>query len=67
MTRLAATLTDFSMRSAVGTMGAVGANRVTKVRIFGSGHGHGVRIRSEILHMGATSTAPAHSSGGVRR
>jgi hypothetical protein len=65
MTRLAATLTDFSMRSAVGTMGAVGANRVTKVRIFGSGHGG--RIRSEILHMGATSTAPAHSSGGVRR
>jgi hypothetical protein len=65
MTRLAATLTDFSMRSAVGTMGAVGANRVTKVRISGTGHGR--RIRSEILHMGTTRTVPAQSSRGVRR
>uniref|UniRef100_A0A5K0XLF1 Uncharacterized protein n=1 Tax=Nymphaea colorata TaxID=210225 RepID=A0A5K0XLF1_9MAGN len=58
------TFTDFSIRSAVGTMGKVGANPATKVRICGIGH-LGLTL-SEILHMGATKTAPFHDWGSLK-
>ncbi|WVZ24005.1 hypothetical protein V8G54_002549 [Vigna mungo] len=61
MSFLRGTLTDLKRRSGVGTMGRVGKNLARKVRIWGMGH-LGLTL-SEILHMGATKTAPLKGSG----
>lgn len=64
-TLFSGTLTDFSTRSAVGTTASVGANLATNLRAICTGQ-EGL-IRSDILHIGATSTAPAHDSAGMLR
>nr|GMD05251.1 hypothetical protein PRUPE_8G121800 [Ipomoea batatas] len=61
---LPGTFTDLCIKSAVGTIGRVGANLERAVKTWGIGQ-EGLTF-SEILHMGAIKIAPLNPSGVLR-